>query len=534
MRPALGPCRLGFHRLVLLSGRVLRRNGQRAGLLISLAIGLVVSLVVSLGLVSAPALADETAGDPEPSTSAATAALTEVQALLDPDATDGARVAAAPAHRDLTFALRDLRLRKDDLSTADRATASRLLARPSADRTRQQGSVLVHWQSGTGVRSGYVDLVLKTVNHVLATYKKAGYRAPESDGSRGGGGSGLLDIYLEDLGSQATYGYCDSDQAPPGGGPYDTWAYCAFDDNFDEFPSHTPTQNLQVTAAHELFHAVQFAYDYDEDQWFMEATATWAEDEVYDNVDDNRQYLAQSPLGQPRQPMDQFIGLRQYGDWIFFRFLTEKFPDSQGGMPTLVRHMWKRADGSAGGPDDYSLEAIKHVLASHHTSMPRVFAKFADGNRHPARTYSEGKHYRPAPLAQKRKLSKAKPGIGWQQAKLNHLTSRTTRLAAGGSLRGGKRLTVELDLPDRATGSAAVITTYRVSGAPRSRYVQLSKSGNATKTVGFDSRFVKAVEVTLVNGGTSYRSCWQGTDFSCQGHSTDDSRTVRLRAKVKG
>ncbi len=37
----------------------------------------------------------------------------------------------------------------------------------------------------------------------------------------------------------------------------------------------------------------------------MEATATWAEDELYDDVNDNRQYLAESPLAQPHQSMDQ-------------------------------------------------------------------------------------------------------------------------------------------------------------------------------------------------------------------------------------
>ena len=139
-------------------------------------------------------------------------------------------------------------------------------------------------------------------------------------------------------------------------GPYDTSAYCAFDDNFTEFTGQSPTENLQVTAAHELFHAVQFAYDYFEDGWFMEATATWAEDEVYDDVNDNRQYLPESPLGQPGQPMDQFIGLRQYGDWIFFRYLTERFPKSRGGLPVVVREIWERADGSGRGPDDYSLQ----------------------------------------------------------------------------------------------------------------------------------------------------------------------------------
>ena len=62
-----------------------------------------------------------------------------------------------------------------------------------------------------------------------------------------------------------------------------------------EFPTNTPLENMHVTAAHEYFHAVQFAYDFFEDGWFMEATATWAEDELFDTVNDNVNYL---PIGQ--------------------------------------------------------------------------------------------------------------------------------------------------------------------------------------------------------------------------------------------
>ena len=59
-------------------------------------------------------------------------------------------------------------------------------------------------------------------------------------------------------------------------------------------------QSAQVTAAHEFFHAIQFAYDYGEDAWMLEATATWMEERVFDKVNDNRQYL---PAGQVADPM---------------------------------------------------------------------------------------------------------------------------------------------------------------------------------------------------------------------------------------
>ena len=37
----------------------------------------------------------------------------------------------------------------------------------------------------------------------------------------------------------------------------------------------------------------------------MEATATWAEDEVYDSVNDNLNYLPLGQLGRPDLPLDR-------------------------------------------------------------------------------------------------------------------------------------------------------------------------------------------------------------------------------------
>ena len=104
-----------------------------------------------------------------------------------------------------------------------------------------------------------------------------------------------------------------------------------------------------MTAAHEFFHAVQFHYDIGEDIWFMEGTATWIEDEAYDDVNDSLRYLLSSPMGQPTIPLDRNTGFRIYGTWIFWRFLAEYFG---GAIPAngIVRAAWNRADGSPGAP----------------------------------------------------------------------------------------------------------------------------------------------------------------------------------------
>jgi hypothetical protein len=516
------------------------------------------------GVMSAPAHAET--DNPEPTTTsptstnptsteptaseAATAALAQVQSILDPAPTDG--VHPSDDSRDLTLALRDLRLHQDDLTARQKATVRRVApqARPLPDSAPSKDfgtSVRVHWSATDTAATrnpqawlDWVDHVGGVVTHVLATYKAAGYRAPLSDGALGGG-NGRLDIYLVDFANDphysdpGLYGFCDAAVLPPAAGPYDTSAYCAFNHDFANFPALSPLKNLKVTAAHELFHATQFAYDYNEDAWFMEATATWAEDEVYDKINDNRQYLASSPISQPGQPLDQFgSSLRQYGEWIFFRYLSERFPQSQGTLPVIVRKMWQRADSSRGARyDKYSIRAVNRELAARGTDLRRVYAQFGAANRHPARTYEEGAYYPTAAAQRSWRFTPKHHDTRWQVARVDHLATRTVRVAPSRDMKRW-RLRVTVDLPDTVRGVAAVVTKYNRSGRPTSRFVPVSKSGNGKARVVFDARKVRRVELTLSNAGIRYRKCWRGparngVSYSCSGVSRDDNRPLRYR-----
>ena len=498
-----------------MSGRVLRSPAVLA-VLVTLALPLTVAPAVAADPDPSPPV------EPSVSTPAAAQALAAAQEL------------GSPGARDATLVLRDLRAHRDELGTADRAAARELLGRPGGNQSQCFDTVCVHWFT-TGqdrARPAYVAKVATTAESVLATYAAAGYRAPEPDGTRGG--SSKLDIYLQDLGAQGLYGYCDSDDPPTGHGPFDAPAYCAFDNDYAEFATHTPLENLQVTAAHELFHAVQFAYDYYEDSWFMEATATWAEDELYDGVDDNLQYLRSSPLAQPAQSMDHFqrSGFRQYGDWIFFRYLTEQDPAAVGGMPTLVRQIWERADGSAGGPDDYSIQAVAHVLASRGGRFAATWAEFAAANRRPAATYEEGRAngYPVARLDRQVGLSGSHRSSGWLSRQVDHLAASTVRFTRSPGL-DATTLKLRLDLPVRSRGSAVVATVYPTSGAPTVTPVRLDASGDATASVPFGSG-VRHVEVTLANAGIHYTGCYRGSAWSCQGRPQDDNLRLSVRASA--
>ena len=61
--------------------------------------------------------------------------------------------------------------------------------------------------------------------------------------------------------------------------------------------------------------------------WLMEATATWMEERVADDVNDNRQYLPHGQVGRPGQSLDRFDrgGFNQYGNWAFFEYLSSRY-----------------------------------------------------------------------------------------------------------------------------------------------------------------------------------------------------------------
>ncbi len=488
-------------------------------------------------------------GDPSGAAGKATASRAEARSALA-DARAVLAGDAAPT-TDATMTLLRLWQLRDELSGADRAAADRLLARPDDETPAQAWTSACtadncyHWATlgadavattdadGDGVPD-YVETVMDTVDGVRDTYVGAGYRAPKADGVVGG--SAQTDIYLADVGSDNLYGYCTTDAPnPPSGGPYDAWAYCVLDNDYSpaEFPTNTPLENLQVTAAHEYFHAVQFGYDALEDSWLMEATATWAEDELYDDVDDNLQYLSESPLKKPGQPLDTFNDAgAQYGTWIFFRFLTENVTAEEGGLPTLVRDIWRRADGALGGPDDYSIQAVTEVLGSYGFDLSEAFGLFAAVNRAPGLHYEEGaaNHYPSAGPAATIRLTSTKKDSGWQGATLKHLSSITPRYVPGSGLSASAwKLKLSLNLPPLSTAPAAVVTVYPKSGAPQVVLVPLNAQGDATRKVAFGSARVKYVEVTLANAGARY-DCWTGGAYSCQGSSLDDGRKVLVRA----
>lgn len=497
---------------------------------------------------------DARGGDPAAGKGkAARAALAAVEAAVGGE---GASRAGA-AGRDLTVVMRDLFLLKDALRGEDRAAAESLLLRPTTPpddpsdprdiyygedvdlQTRCSDTFCLHWVE-TGEHAAdpaYAATAFDTIGDVAATYTAAGFRAPLPDA--GQEGDTRTDFYLGDIDRYGAFGFCRSDADGPVVGS--AWyAYCGFDNDFANVPWLDPVDALEITVAHEYFHAVQLAYDAEDDGWLMESTATAMEDVLYDDVDDNAFFLDFGqmgdpavfgyPLAGPSTPLDTF-DFTAYGNWAFWRYLTEQHPDRTAGVPDLFREVWEALDTTQGQAPTSSLQALDRVLADRGTSTPQEYVAFATANQHPEAVYEEAAAlgYPTAPnTLETVELSRTAPSAS-RTAVLDHLTSATGAVLP---FVGSRELKVQVDLG--ATGLArAAVTVYRAEG-PTTTSVPVNRQGRGSVTVPFAAGAVSSVEVTLANGSTRMTGCGAFTPFSCGGVGVDDGLVAQVRFQAVG
>ena len=531
-----------------------KRASVRPLLLVALAAGL---------LLAAPAAADArdvSGGGAE--RLEADAALEGALALLAP--AKGRMLfgeSVRPDGRETTLLLRDLAAGLDELSPERRALAERILARPT-DRTDSikpyrskarhvcDARVCVWWVTKGADAPPLADRnrnrIPDWVERTRAVFRKVwatevgsyGYRRPLSDlSSKNHGPNGKLDVYLADVGGRGIYGYCTSDD-PRRSRSLTVSSYCVVDDDFSRTQFRggaVGRKALEVTAAHEFFHAVQFAYDWLEDRWLMEGTASWIEDEVYPAINDNLQYLRASPIGRDlfwlpldiwepahSKPESGFI----YGTWIFWRYLDERF-----GRP-VVRDVWNRARGGT-----FAVDAVNGALAARGETFRSVFAGFGAANLSPATSYVEGALYAsrpnvgPLPSATFQ-LTAATPTVSPAPIPMPHMSNDYYALVPGG-LPPTATLAVEVALP--GSGGAANLLVRRTDGSVATVPIPLTAGGiGSVAGIEFGSGAVSSATLVLTNAGTRFASCNEDLAppfFSCGGFSLDDAEyTIRATA----
>lgn len=214
-----------------------------------------------------------------------------------------------------------------------------------------------------------------------------GYYPPPSDGTAGG--DDKYDIYLAKI---SAWGMC-SPETMIGNNPnspfneVNAWtSFVVIRNNFQSY-EWSEASILKNTAAHEYYHSIQNGYDAWEPLWIKEATATWCEDEVYDDENINLRWLTYW-FDRPWIPLDANDSEHWYGSWIFFKYLSESVNRD------LIRTIWEKAILYIDSLNtNKSFEAIDDALSTVGTTFKSVFEGFTTANFFPSEIYEEGESY---------------------------------------------------------------------------------------------------------------------------------------------
>jgi hypothetical protein len=187
------------------------------------------------------------------------------------------------------------------------------------------------------------------------------------------------DVFLKNLAQISQFAYTNSDTAiAPGSNSFTS--FIVIDNDFADaiYAPHTGIRGLQISAAHEYHHAIQYGYNYFFAIWYGEATSMWIEDEVYDSV--NQLYASVHLL---KYMQNSAISLdmsnisapdRGYGRWIFNRYLAERH-----GLG-IVKEIWERLatlDSPGNNADVPMLPVIDDTLKSYGSTLKNDFFLFA-------------------------------------------------------------------------------------------------------------------------------------------------------------
>jgi hypothetical protein len=257
----------------------------------------------------------------------------------------------------------------------------------------------------------WVDATGQVLEHAWnREVSSLGYLWPPSDLQNpdppGNGGDGKYDVYLMNLQAGPIWylGYTQGEINVAQPWPASFTSHIALDNDYLGYgPGHTQLEWLQVTVAHEFFHAIQMAYDGAEYEqgggnikpYWMEMSAVWMEEMVYDEINDYLGYLPEF-FAEPWLSLKTFESLSDqhaYGSCVWPLFLSEKF-DS-----VIIRDIWERcAEVPGNNVIDYAegKSATDIVLEAGGSNFEEAFREFTvwnyfTGSR--ARTelyYSEG------------------------------------------------------------------------------------------------------------------------------------------------
>ena len=432
--------------------------------------------------------------------------------------------------KELSPVLKDLAVRLKALPDGERREARSILARPTngqeqpseqpysskaEEHTLCSAHFCIHWVTRPdGVADpdvpplasndgdtipDYVQTMSGVFEHVYTVENgQMGWREPRSDGGRGGDVS-KVDVYIKQLGDQGIFGYATPD---PGQSGNQQAAYLVMDNDYatSEYPRYSePVAPMQVTAAHEYNHVLQFGYDVLQDSWMFESTAVWMEDEVYDDINDYLAYLpawvqlTQVPLTafNPGDMTDP-LNVKVYGDTVWNRWIDERY-----GADT-IRAAWERSLDTT--PVSFAPEAYDAALLSRGTSFFEAFTRFATDTaewRSAAGVFEEGTGW---PDVQRATRTSLAPGGRGVSGRLDHTSFALVNVTPTQD----EKIKLIGSLPRATRGALALVGREgsAEAGVPVVALKPLPRGGQVNIELANPGRFERITAV-LVNADTT-------------------------------
>jgi hypothetical protein len=360
-----------------------------------------------------------------------------------------------------------------------------LRARPVCAEYIDTEHFRIHYDtSGTNVIYGWPSTVYRDAIALAAEYcwdmelGTYGFNQPPSDENDGdgGGGSAHYDIYVQAL--TGVYGYCQGSYYVPGTPLNDATSFVVIDNDYTGFGYSDRTLPMKVTVAHEFNHACQYAHDVDEPTWYKECTAVWIEDEIYDDINDYRQYLS-SWFNSPHQSLEfeDVSGLRIYGSCVWNMFLTE-YVD-----PMIVPEIWVECESSG---TTYSRMNI--VLNRYGIDLAEAFRVFGIWNwftasRDDRNHYEEGQYFQMVPNTMTYGMFPISGGTPFASRLPDHMG--TNYVAFNNPAAGYSALQIDYDGPAIISVPHDVYVTTKLTNGDTEEYgeIPLNPWGNGEITV---------------------------------------------------
>ncbi|HEV2815292.1 MAG TPA: MXAN_6640 family putative metalloprotease [Solirubrobacteraceae bacterium] len=354
--------------------------------------------------------------------------------------------------------------------------------------------VCVHWVAttadapspadadGDGVPD-FVELTL-TSWEAAVTYELTtlGWAPPPGDGTRGGG-SDLLDVYLDQRNGQGGAVY-ETDLSTDGGATAPGFAVA--DQDFAEYAPFLQHSLVRAIAAHEVNHLLQFGTDLRQEHWFLEASATTTEEPFAPGLNSWVSYARR--WGQSTEtPIDRFDHAKAYGTGAFLMWLQALHGED------AVADAWRRSR-AAGSSPTRALDATIRARGGEgfEEAAFAAFAAQAAEWRRPAMALPDR-----SLLTDVERVARLEGDGAQHTVELDHLTFALLDVPPPAAADAAE-LTVAAT--DGVPGFAALVgrTAEAETGEAEIRVVRVPAGGEATVTLAQPARFAR-ITAAVVN-----------------------------------